>query len=177
MNDFVDQAQTVEEIESIALCCSFLPHVVDDEKLHRFLNKASDLVDSGLLNPQKASNSKELDDILSCLVRISSLNLRKKSHFLKHSENLVKILSQFEGYVSHLPMTEKVILARVVGRILTPANLLNEMVTELRKDLVGHDISEKPVLEILAFLAKLHVLTPKDVVRIIGRFIQGFVFE
>ena len=91
IEEFVAKAETVEDIEFIALCCSFVPHTLDDKKLHGFLSKVSNFIDSGLLNPRKASNAEDLDDILSCLVRIASLNLRKKSHFLKHSDNLVKV--------------------------------------------------------------------------------------
>ena len=92
IEEFVAKAETVEDIEFIALCCSFVPHTLDDKKLHGFLSKVSNFIDSGLLNPRKASNAEDLDDILSCLVRIASLNLRKKSHFLKHSDNLVKVI-------------------------------------------------------------------------------------
>ena len=162
MDEFVANAQTVEEIESIALCCSFVPHTLDDAKLRRFLNKVSDLIDSGLLNPKKASNAEELDDILSCLVRISSLNLRKKSHFLLHLDNLVKVLNQFEGYISQMPMTEKMILARVMSRILIPATVLNEMIGQLRQDLRSAD-PDLPVLDILSFLARLNILRHEDI--------------
>ena len=163
IEEFVAKAETVEDIEFIALCCSFVPHTLDDKKLHGFLSKVSEFIDSGLLNPRKASNAEELEDILSCLVRIASLNLRKKSHFLKHCDNLVKVMNQFEGYVDQMPMMEKMILAKVMGRTLMPATVLNEMIRVLRQDLKLKNNPDLPVLDILSFFAKLNILRNEDI--------------
>ena len=115
-NDFVETISTAEEVEALAYCSSFVPHILSEEKLQNFLNKVLELIHSGLLDPAKASTEDELKVILASLLRVITLKLKKKSHFLQESQCMEEIISQFQDHVGFLSPFQKLILGRCLLR-------------------------------------------------------------
>ena len=50
---FVQSLTSAEEVEALAFCSSFAPHVVSDKKLQNFIDKVLELIHSGHLDPAK----------------------------------------------------------------------------------------------------------------------------
>ena len=52
-DEFVQSLTSAEEVEALAFCSSFAPHVVSDIKLQNFIDKVLELIHSGCLDPAK----------------------------------------------------------------------------------------------------------------------------
>ena len=136
----MDSISTPEEVEALAFCSSFVPGILSDDKLQHFLNNVLKFIQSGLLDPAKASTEDELKVILASLLRVVTLKLKKKDHFLLESQSMEKIISQFQGYVGFLSPFQKIILGRCLMRNLTPASVYNEVMVKLKDDLMSNKI-------------------------------------
>ena len=61
-DDFVQSLTSAEEVEALAFCSSFAPHVVSDQKLQNFIDKVLELIHSGCLDPAKVLFFMKLTD-------------------------------------------------------------------------------------------------------------------
>ncbi len=156
-DDLVESTHTLEQVESLAFVTSFLPHSLTDANLEVFFHKLFELIDNGVLNPQKADTEKKLNQILTTLTRICLLKLRKKSYFLQDSAsaNLVRVLNQFKGYIRNIDPVEMAIVGRILHRSSQPSNLYKELYEELNKVIANEDCRpDIPKAEILYILTK-----------------------
>ena len=115
-NDFVEDLSTPEEVEAMAFCSSFAPHVLSDEKLQNFINKVVELINSGCLDPSKASTEEEIKTILSSLLRVVTLKLKKKSHFLLESQTIEEVIGTFKNHIESLSPVQKLMLGKKTFR-------------------------------------------------------------
>ena len=121
-----------------------------------------ELIHSGLLDPAKASTEDELKVILASLLRVITLKLKKKSHFLQESQCIEEIISQFHGHVGFLSPFQKLILGRCLLRNFTPAPVFNEVMVKLKDDLVSKKIdSSVSKVEVLFLLTNIEIFNPK----------------
>ena len=112
-DDFVESLASAEEVEAMAFCSSFVPHVLSDEKLGNFFKKVVELIHSGLLDPTKTSIDDQKRIILNALLRVITLKIKKKNYFLLESQNMETIVGQFENHVHYLSPEQKLILGKV----------------------------------------------------------------
>ena len=61
-DEFVQSLTSAEEVEALAFCSSFAPHVVSDKKLQNFIDKVLELIHSGHLDPAKVLFFMKLTD-------------------------------------------------------------------------------------------------------------------
>ena len=60
----------------------------------------------------QASTEEELQIILNSLLRVVTIKLKKKSHFLLESQTIEEIIGKFKGYVGNLRPVQKLMLGK-----------------------------------------------------------------
>jgi len=161
-DEFVQSLTSAEEVEALAFCSSFAPHVVSDKKLQNFIDKVLDLIHSGHLDPAKASTEEELQIILNSLLRVVTIKLKKKSHFLLESQTIEEIIGKFKGYVGNLRPVQKLMLGRVLLRNVVPGPIFNEVFFSLKDDFLSNKVdSTVSRVEVLYLLTRLEVFNPQ----------------
>ena len=148
----VDSLETARDVNEMAFCTDFMGGLLSSDKLNYFLQKYLDLLSQGTLNPKKASSPEELQDILDCSIRIASLRLKFRHHFLSDSHAVVECMQNLTPYLAHLSTTQCVILARVLMRVGKPPELFNNLVKLLREVAQDPTKSSEDVLFILSKL-------------------------
>ena len=159
-SDIVNDISTIDEVEAMAFCSGLLAKIISDEKLDQFLEKVVLLIKSGLLDPKKAESEEKLHDILNCLLRVCSLKMKVKSHFLKSDEHMKFIMEQFNGYYKLLDSMEKIVFGRILNRTGYPANLVNDVLEDLRSIVKSKDFQDfSPKADVLYVLRNRNVIT------------------
>ena len=148
----VDSLETAQDVNEMAFCTDFMGGLLSSDKLNYFLQKYLDLLRQGTLNPKKASTPEELQDILDCSIRIASLRLKFRRHFLSDSHAVVECMQNLTPYLAHLSTTQCVILARVLMRVGKPPELFNNLVKLLKEVAQDPTKSSEDVLFILSKL-------------------------
>ena len=109
----MESLSSAEEVEALAFCSSFVPHVLSNEKLGNFIHKVVELIHTGLLDPTKAPTESQKRVILNSLLRVITLKIKKKNYFLLESHNMETIVGQFENHIDYLSSEQKLILGKV----------------------------------------------------------------
>ena len=63
-------------------------------------------------NLPQASTEEELQIVLNSLLRVVTIKLKKKSHFLLESQTIEEIIGKFKGYVGCLRPVQKLMLGK-----------------------------------------------------------------
>ena len=72
-------------------------------------------------NLPQASTEEELQIVLNSLLRVVTIKLKKKSHFLLESQTIEEIIGKFKGYVGNLRPVQKLMLGK--ERHIKPWNI------------------------------------------------------